>query len=100
MDNQNVVENKTEEVVVEQQNAQQQVQTPVAQTAAPAEQQKGGFGAWLKKHWKGVAAGVSALGAIGGSAVVAYKRGKAAGVASVPVPMAEPEDYSLDPNKD
>ena len=68
--------------------------------AAPQQgttEEKKGFKAWLKKHWKGAAAGLAGALALGGSAVVAYKKGKAAGIMSVPV---EPtEDYSLNPNE-
>lgn len=64
--------------------------------AAPTEEKKPN---WFKRHWKAVAAGAGAVVTAVGSAVVAYKKGKANGIASVPMPpMAEPEDYSLDPN--
>lgn len=66
----------------------------------PAEPEKQGFGAWCKRNWKKLAAGATALLAAGGSAVVAYKKGKAAGIMSVPVPQQqEQDDYSLNPNE-
>lgn len=96
--NQKVVENKTEQV-----ETTQQVETPVQaepqnapQKQTPAEEPKG-FGTWLKKHWKGVTAGITGVGAAVGSAILAYKKGKQAGVNSVPV--MEQEDYSLNPNE-
>ena len=44
------------------------------------EEQKEGFGAWLKRHWKGVTAGGAGLGAAAASVVLAYKKGKQIGV--------------------
>ena len=44
------------------------------------EQKEGGFGAWLKRHWKGVTAGGAGLAAAAASTVVAYKKGKQLGV--------------------
>lgn len=98
MSNQNQkVENKaTEQQVAETpvQAEPQNVQQPVQQA-----QQKTGFGEWLKKHWKGVTAAVTGTGAAVASAVVAYKKGKAAGIAAAPQTVGEPEDYSLNPNE-
>ena len=92
--NQNVTEKAQEPV----QNEVPVVQAePVAQTAEVATEQKNGFGKWLKKHWKAVVGGVTGALAVGGSAVVAYKKGKAAGINSVPLP--DQEDYSLNPNE-
>lgn len=91
-----------------EQNVDQQVQNQAPVNAEPQNgqqqttettEQKGGFGAWCKRHWKGLVAGVTGALAVGGSAVVAYKKGKQAGVASVPPQMVEPEDYSLNPNE-
>lgn len=82
----------TQQAEVPQQQTQQ-VQQIVQQT------EKQGFGGWLKKHWKGVTAGAAAILAGGGSAFVAYRKGKAAGIMSVPTPPTENEDYSLDPNR-
>lgn len=92
-----------EEVKTEAQPVQTQ-ETPVNAEPAPqqpatTEEQKTGFGGWLKKHWKGVVGGVTATAAAVGSAVVAYKKGKAAGVMSVPVQQTETDDYSLNPNE-
>ena len=88
---------KAEETEVKQEEVQQaqEVQAapaPVQQQVTPAEEPKG-FKAWLKKHWKGLTAA-----AAGGSAYAAYRKGKAAGMAGVPVNQ-EPEDYSLNPNE-
>lgn len=86
-----------------EQNGQQQVQQqePVQQQAVQQQvqtEEKKGFGGWLKKHWKGVTATIIGAGTAVGSAVVAYKKGKAAGVMSVP--QQEADDYSLDPNRE
>ena len=72
----------------------QQQPTVSEQQQEPKQQKAKG---WLKRHWKGVAAAGTGIGAAVVSAFVAYKRGKAAGINSVPVP--EPEDYSLNPNE-
>lgn len=98
MSNQN--QNQKTEGQEQVQNVQvQAAEAPVQQTAPVAEQPKKGFGAWLKQHWKGVVGAVAGTGAVIGSGVVAYKKGKAAGIMSVPVPQQEPDDYSLDPNR-
>ena len=84
----------------------QQAETPVVQAAEPVVQQQvanppaeeGGFKNWIKKHKKGVIATVTGAVAAAGSAFVAYKKGKAAGIMSVPAP--EQDDYSLDPNRE
>ena len=96
--NQKANEVKTEEVQ-NQETAQQNVQpeTPVQQQA-PVAEEKHGFGAWCKRHWKGIVAGATGLVAAGGSAFVAYKKGKAAGMAGIPV-QQDAEDYSLNPNE-
>lgn len=103
MANQNQKNNGTTEQVVNEQPVQQNVvpeqPAPVAQQVAQVEPQKEGFGAWCKRHWKGLVAGVTGTGAVVTSAIFAYKKGKAAGVASVPMPQVEPEDYSLNPNE-
>lgn len=103
--NQKQVNGTENQGTVEQQNAQnvqaqQQAEQPVAapQQQVPTQQEKEGFGGWLKKHWKGVAATIVGAGTAVGSAVVAYRKGKQAGVMSVPVP--DQEDYSLDPNRE
>ena len=71
---------------------------PQQQTAPQTEEKKGGFGAFVKQHWKGLVATVTGALAIGGSAVVAYKKGKAAGMNYCP-PPTETEDYGLNPNE-
>lgn len=77
-----------------------QTEAQVVVVQQPAEPEKQGFGAWCKRNWKKLAAGATALLAAGGSAVVAYKKGKAAGIMSVPVPQQqEQDDYSLNPNE-
>ena len=95
--------NGTEQVVAEQpvqQNVPQTAEQPAgAQQVAQVEQPKEGFGAWCKRHWKGLVAGVTGTGAVVTSAIFAYKKGKAAGAASVPMPTVEQEDYSLNPNE-
>jgi len=104
MANNNGQNQKTEQVqqqVAQAENPQvpQQPEQPVVQQQAvvpPAEET--GFKAWLKKHKKGVIATVVGAVTAGGSAFVAYKKGKAAGIMSVPVP--ENDDYSLDPNRE
>ncbi len=97
--NQKVNEQKVEQV--------QQVETPVQAAAEPqvvqqpvaqVQQETGGFKAWMKRHWKGAVGGALGLGTAVGSAWVAYKKGKAAGINSVPMPT-EQEDYSLNPNE-
>lgn len=94
------MENQNGEQVVGMQEGQQVQQQPQqnGQQVQQEPEQKG-FGKWLKRNWKKIAVAASGAAAIGGSAVVAYKRGKAAGIQSVPYPT-EPEDYSLDPNKE
>lgn len=96
-----------------QQVTEQQVEQNVQQANAPVQPEpqqqapqqvvvqpeKEGFGGWLKRHWKGVTATIVGAGTAVGSAVVAYKKGKAAGVMSVQ-PLQETEDYSLDPNRE
>lgn len=44
------------------------------------EEQKEEFGAWLKRHWKGVTAAGTGLAAAAASTVLAYKKGKQIGV--------------------
>ena len=97
--------NQDKKVTEGQQDVNQAQQAP-AQTGAPEGQQVGnqteeklGFGGWLKKHWKGVTATVIGVGTAVGTSIAAYKKGKAAGVASVPCQYQE-EDYSLDPNQE
>ena len=106
MANQNQkVENKTvEEQKVEQpvqQNEVPQQPAPVQKQAAPAEPAKEGLMDKLKKHWKGVTAVIVGAGLGVGSAFVAYKKGKAAGIMSCPTPepQQDPDEYSLDPNR-
>lgn len=96
---------KVEQVTEQVNQGQQQVETPVqaepqnVQQVAAQPEQKTGLGGWLKKHWKGVTAAITGGGAAVASAVIAYKKGKAAGIMSVPAPTGEPEDYSLNPNE-
>ena len=102
MANQNQKANETTGNVDNNQQVQNSVPQTEPNTAQPAvtTEEKGGFGAWCKRNWKKLAAGATGLLAIGGSAVVAYKKGKAAGIMSVPVPQqTEQEDYSLNPNE-
>lgn len=88
----------------EQVDGQQQVETPVQAEPQQAqvvvqvtEPKKEGIGGWLKKHWKGVTAAVTGTGAAVASAIVAYRKGKAAGMNCMP--PQEQEDYSLNPNE-
>lgn len=92
----------------EQGNGQvQQVNTPAqaepqqnVQVTAPVQQEKPGFKDHCKKHKKGIIAAILGIGATTVSAIMAYKKGKAAGIMSVPpAQVAEPEDYSLNPNE-
>ncbi len=100
-------QNQKTEQNVEQVNGQTQVNETPAQAETPVQQapqqqvvtEKKGFGTWLKAHWKGVTAAVTGAGAAVASAVVAYKKGKAAGIMSVPAPQQDAEDYSLNPNE-
>ena len=63
-------------------------------------EEKTGLKSWLKRHWRGVTAGIIGTGIIGGSAVLAYKKGKKTGMSYVPLPTEEEqEDYSLNPNE-
>lgn len=92
---------KNEQVqqVAQAENPQvQQAAEPIVQQQAAPVEEKGGFKKWLKDHKKGVIATVIGAFTAGGSAFVAYKKGKAAGIMSVPVP--EQDDYSLDPNRE
>jgi len=52
---------------------------------------------WFKQHWKGIAAAGAAILTTLGVSKVAYSKGKAAGIQSVPLPPTE--DYSLNPNE-
>ena len=87
----------------QQGQVQQQVETPVQQTPEQVQQQPQVVVVqqpqenWFKRHWKGVVGGVSAIAATAASAVVAYKKGKAAGIMAAP--PAQREDYSLNPNE-
>ena len=101
------VNGATEQVVTEPVQTQVNAEVPVQPAPAPvqqqvAPQQEGGFKTFCKKHWKGLVAGVTGIVGTAASAVVAYKRGKAAGIMSVPVPpmATDQEDYSLDPNRE
>ena len=67
------------------------------QVVVQVTEQKQTFGGWLKKHWKGVTAAVTGTGAAVASAIVAYRKGKAAGMTCVP--QQDAEDYSLNPNE-
>ena len=100
MGNQNQKQN--EQQVEQEQQVTAPVQAePVQQQAAPQQvqaEEKKGLGGWLKKHWKGVTATIVGVGTAAGSAVVAYRKGKAAGIMSVP--QQEADDYSLDPNRE
>ena len=96
MANQNQkAENKNVENEQVQNGTEQQ---PVVQPQQTETTEKKNFGGWLKQHWKGVVAGVTGALALGGSAVMAYRKGKAAGINMTPVPQ-EQDDYSLNPNE-
>ena len=101
MANQNQKANGTTGDVVNQQVQNDVPAQTEPQNQQPAETEEKGFGAFCKRNWKKIVAGVTGALAIGGSAVVAYKKGKAAGIMSVPVPQqsGEQEDYSLNPNE-
>ena len=83
-------ENKTtnEEKVQEQQNAE-----PVTQDTAATEVPKETFGQKLKKHRKGLAVAGAAIAAVVGSAIAAYRKGKAARYDPVG------DDGAVDPNE-
>ena len=93
---------ENQEMKNEQVNQEQQAQPAPAQKqeqqAQTTEQQKTEpkKDSFFKRHKKGIAIGGTGVVAAIISAVAAYKRGKAAGIASVPVPPQE--DYSLNPN--
>lgn len=97
-ENENGTQNNGGQQVPEAQGTQVSQQPANAQTNPPTqtvtEPPKPN---WFKRHWKGVTAGAVGVVTAVGSAFVAYKKGKAAGIMSVPQPPAE--DYSLDPNK-
>ena len=108
MSEKNVNNNGTQETIeqnVQETPVQQTPATPVPGTVATqpvaqpvAQPQQEG---WFKTHWKGLTAGAAAVVTAATSAWLAYKKGKAAGIASVPqqpVQQTEPEDYSLNPN--
>ena len=90
-------EMKNEQVNQEQQQAQQAPAQKQEQQAQTTEQQKTEpkKDSFFKRHKKGIAIGGTGVVAAIISAVAAYKRGKAAGIASVP---QQQEDYSLNPN--
>ena len=97
MSNQN--NNQKAEVKVEQTVEQPQPENGVVQVVVQApqsEEKSGGFIQWCKKHWKALTG--AALGVAGASAatVVAYKKGKAAGIGCV---VSPDEDYSVNPNE-
>lgn len=72
-------ENETKETKVEGTTEEVKVETPpVAQETAAATPVKETLGQKVKKHWKGLTAAAAGLLIIGGSAVAAYRRGKAA----------------------
>ena len=89
-------QNGQQQEQVQQQNAAPAQPEQVVQQQVVVEQKQGPKG-WLKQHWKGAVAAITGLFAAGGSAYVAYKKGKAAGINSVPLPQTE--DYSLNPNE-
>lgn len=69
---------------------------PVVQVVV-AEQKKGILG-WCKQHWKMLTGAILGTGAAAATTIVAYKKGKAAGINTV-YQQQEPEDYSLNPNE-
>ena len=72
-------ENEVNGTKVEGTTEEQKVETPpVAQETAAAAPVKETLGQKLKKHWKGLTAAAAGLLIVGGSAVAAYRRGKAA----------------------
>lgn len=81
-----------------QQNGAVQVQTVSTVPPTTPTEPKEGLKSKLKKHWKGVVGGIVGLGTVVASGVVAYKKGKAAGAACVPM-VQQDEDYSLNPNE-
>jgi hypothetical protein len=94
----------TEQVMEGQQQVQQapvqaEPQNVQANQPAVTEQQKGGIGDFVKRHWKGLLAGLTGTGAAVTSAILAYKKGKQAGMQAIPPQVGEPEDYSLNPNE-
>lgn len=94
MENEQVVNQQNgqvqQEAAVQQAPAQQQAQQVVEQPKEEPKKEN-----FFKKHWKGLTFGGVGLAATVTSAIAAYKRGKAAGIASVP---QQQEDYSLNPN--
>lgn len=90
---------KTEQVAEQQaQQAETQAQQqPTEQPQIVVVQKQNGFLQWCKQHWKGLVACIAGAGAVTGSAIVAYKKGKAAGLNYAPMP--EQDDYSLNPNE-
>lgn len=100
MANQNNQNKGTEQQVAEQQVQQvpeQQQPQQVQQPVVIVQTEKEGIGAWFKRHWKGVVGAVTGALAVGGSAVVAYKKGKQAGFNSMP--QQQDDCYSLNPNE-
>jgi len=97
---QNQKNEQVQQQVAQAENPQvpQQPEQPVVQqqVSANAEEQ-GGLKNWVKKHKKGVIGAIVGTVTAGVSGFVAYKKGKAAGIMSVPVPE---QDYSLDPNRE
>ena len=87
--------NKGTEQEAQQQAQQTQQEAPVVAQQQAQEQQKSGFGNWMKRHWKGVVGTVTGALAVGGSAIVAYKKGKAAGAV---MQTQQEDDNSLNPN--
>ena len=72
-------ENEKVETKVEETTDNAKVETPqVAQETVAAAPVKETLGQKLKKHWKGLTAAAAGLLIVGGSAVAAYRRGKAA----------------------
>lgn len=55
------------------------------QNAGATEEPKKEKLSWFKQHWKGLTGAVAAILTVGGASVVAYKKGKAAGVTQVPL---------------
>lgn len=83
---------KTEET--QEKKAEGTPETPPVEQKTATTEEKETFGKKVKRHWKGLAAGIAGGALLIGSAIAAYRRGKAA--SAVP---EQPEDYSLNPNE-
>lgn len=55
------------------------------QNAGATEEPKKEKLGWFKQHWKGLTGAVAAILTVGGASVVAYKKGKQAGIMETPM---------------